>query len=125
MRIKMLRSLGKNLPVAMADEGEAVKAAMDKDPPHLEGQVREIGDAAAYYLIRNGLAEETDDEITKLPMKTAAQRSHPQGGATPMIATPAQATIPPGGAPASPPPFGGGPPIETPEAPAAGKKKNG
>lgn len=95
MRIKMLRNLGKNLPVPTQEEGDAVKAAMDKDPPHLEGQVRDIGDAAAHYLIRNGLAEETDEELTKLPMRTAAQRSNPPGGATPMHESPPQATVPP------------------------------
>lgn len=88
MRIKMLRSLGKNLPVATAEEGNAVKEAMDKDPPHLEAQVREMSDAAAHYLIRNGLAEETDEELTKLPAKLKATPAPAPRATTPM--TPAR-----------------------------------
>jgi len=73
MRIKMLRSLGKNMPEPTPEEGEAVRTSLDKDPPFIEGQVREMADGGAHYLIRNGLAEETTDEITDLPAHAKAK----------------------------------------------------
>lgn len=74
MRIKLLRSVGRNIFEAhkpLDEEGDGIKAALDKDAPWTEGQVRETDDKTAHYLIRNLLAEETTEEVTKLPAKAA------------------------------------------------------
>ena len=72
MRVKLLRSIGRNIFEAhrpLDDEGDGIKAALDKDAPWAEGQVRETDDKTAHYLIRNMLAEETTEDVTKLPPK--------------------------------------------------------
>lgn len=79
MRIKMVRTVGRNLPDLSPDEADVMKAALDKEHPLIEGQVREIGDVPAHFLIRNVLAEETTEELTKLKTtlpKTAPKPEH-------------------------------------------------
>lgn len=67
MRVKMLRTLGPNLPDIFgiaAPEGQPLTSI-------LESQVREFPDEFARPLLQHGLAEETDEELTKLPESVA------------------------------------------------------
>lgn len=93
MRVKILRTLGKNIPEPTPEESKAVAEVVDEatkeNQPLIEAQVREVDDPVAHYLVRNGLAEETTEELTELPPKpklTAAPKVAPK--ATPQKAAP-------------------------------------
>jgi len=76
LRIKMLRTLGNNLPDVTAEDGEVDLAALRKGPPPaVEGAVLDAADAVGKFLVKHGLAEAQED-----PAKAAGHagpgRSH-------------------------------------------------
>jgi hypothetical protein len=77
MRVKLLRNLGKNLPPADKEDGD-VREALARPQDFLEGQVRDMDDDAANYLVRHKLAEPTDDEVTEEPEPPAPKAKAPQ-----------------------------------------------
>ena len=76
MRIKLLRSLGKNLPEVAKEDGDVDLVVLHKEPQPVEAAVLDVPDITARWLIKHGLAEAPPPED---PGKAAG---HAQPGRT-------------------------------------------
>jgi hypothetical protein len=77
MKVKMLRSLGRNLADVHPDF-QGVDAGLPPDQPLttvLETQVREMPYEFSRLLVQHGLAEETGEDLTELPKRTVGPKA--------------------------------------------------